>query len=265
MSDTSPPSTLTRADGGALAYRHEARDPGRPGVVFLPGFRSDMSGEKATRCAEWCAMAGVSCLRLDYSGHGRSDGDFADGTVGRWADDATLLVDQVARGPQILVGSSMGGWIMDLVALRRPDRVVALIGIAAAPDFTEDLIWNELSDGERAAIERNGRLTRPSAYDAEPDVYTLDLIEDGRRHLVLRQPIGFRGPVRLLHGQADEVVPWRAALRHAGAHLSDDVRVVLVKDGDHRLSRPQDLTLLADVLAETVATVGARSPDGAQA
>ena len=244
------PDFLTRADGVRLAYRHQPGNPNRPGVVSLHGFRSDMTGQKGTHIATWCATNGVACTRIDYSGHGQSGGAFVDGCIGVWADDALAVLDAITIGPQILVGSSMGGWLMLLLARQRPERVAGLIGLAAAPDFTEDLIWDQMTEAQRAAMRRDGRIEEPSAYSDEPDIYTFRLIEDGRAQLVLRGTIPFDGPVRLLHGQCDPDVPWQTALRLANALATDDVRITLVKDGDHRLSRGQDLGLLTHMLAE---------------
>ena len=236
---------LDRGDGVELSW---ASLPGRtPTVVFLPGFRSDMNGSKALDLAEFCADRGQAMLRLDYSGHGESGGRFEDGTIGRWTADALAVIDQTV-GDIVLVGSSMGGWIALLAALARPGRVVGLVGIAAAPDFTERLMWQAMAPAERIALQRDGVLPVPSQYgDAYP--ITLQLIEEGREHLLLDAPIGLNCPVRLLHGQQDPDVPWELALRTAAAIISDDVQVTLVKDGDHRLSRPEDLMLLRRILA----------------
>ena len=232
---------LDRGDGIRLAW---ARTPGRdPTTVFLPGFRSDMTGSKAMAVEAWCRAAGTGCLRLDYSGHGASDGDFTDGTIGEWTRDALVLIDRLTDGPVLLVGSSMGGWIALLAALARPGRVMGVIGIAAAPDFTESLMWEAMMPPERERLQRDGVLLVPSQY-GEPTPVTLRLIEEGRRHLLLRQPIPLRCPVRLLQGQRDPDVPWETALRLAERLESQDVQVTLVKDGDHRLSREQDLLLL---------------------
>jgi pimeloyl-ACP methyl ester carboxylesterase len=236
--------TLDRGDGIPLAWR---RLPGRgPGVVFLGGLNSDMSGTKAEFLAGWCEARGTPFLRFDYSGHGASGGRFEDGTIGRWAEDAATILQALTEGPQVLVGSSMGGWIALLLARRMAVR--ALVGIAPAPDFTEDLMWEEFSDDQRAAILHDGVWHRPSEYGA-PYPITRALIEDGRRHLVLRGVLDLAAPVRILQGQQDPDVPWDHALRIAKALAGGDVRIHLVKDGDHRLSRPQDLALLGEVLA----------------
>ncbi len=245
---------LDRGDGVELAW---ARQDGKsPTVVFLPGFRSDMAGEKATALAAFCAERGQAMLRFDYSGHGTSGGRFEDGTVGRWTDDALAMIDRRTDGPLILVGSSMGGWIALLAALARPDRVAGLIGIAAAPDFTEALMWPAMTLEQRATLMRDGVIHRPSQYGA-PTPITRALIEDGRGRLLLNAPIDLDCPVRLLHGQRDPDVPWELALRIAERVTGNDVQVVLVKDGDHRLSRPQDLALLRRTLAALLGQDGA--------
>jgi pimeloyl-ACP methyl ester carboxylesterase len=246
-------SSIDRGDGVALAYRLTT---GRsPTLVFLPGFGSDLTGDKATRLDDLCAKLGHACLRLDYSGHGASGGAFEDGTIGRWTQDALFLIDRLTEGPLILVGSSMGGWIALLAAVARPGRLAGLIGIAAAPDFTELLIRPSLTGAQQHALARDGILRVPSAYGGE-QIITRALLEDGRDHLVLGGPVPIACPVRLLHGQSDEEVPWETALRIAERVQSQDVRVTLIKDGTHRLSRPQDLALLTQ-------TAGLLLQDGA--
>ena len=236
---------LDRGNGTELAW---IRLDGRgPTVVFLPGFRSDMTGDKATGLARFCTERGIGMLRFDYSGHGASSGDFLDGTIGAWEADALAAIDTLTTGELILVGSSMGGWIALLTALARPERVAGLIGIAAAPDFTQRLMWDSMMPSERATLERDGVLYVPSQY-GEPTPITLKLIKDGASHLVLTGRMSINCPVRLLHGQADPDVPWQLALRIAEQVESSDVQVVLVKDGDHRLSRPSDLALLKQTL-----------------
>ncbi len=236
---------LNRGDAPSLAYR---LTPGRqPTLVFLPGFMSDMTGEKAVMLAAHAASLGHACLLLDYSGHGASGGDFEAGSIGAWTEDALALIDTLTEGRLVLVGSSMGGWIALLVARARPDRVAGLVGIAAAPDFTETLMWETMAPATRARLLAEGRLVVPSAYGGE-QVITLGLIEDGRRHLLLGGPIPITCPVRLLHGQADPDVPWQTALRLAACLESTDVQVTFVKDGGHRLSRAADLALLRSVV-----------------
>ncbi len=231
--------------GVALAWR---RLPGRsPTVVFLPGYRSDMTGDKATSLAGLCAGRGQAMLRFDYSGHGASGGRFADGTIGVWLADTLAVIDRLTEGALVLVGSSMGGWIGLLAALARPGRIAAFVGVAAAPDFTEALMWDSMAPAERATLMRTGVLPMPSDY-GEPLPITRALIEDGRTRLLLTGPIQLRCPVRLLHGQQDADVPWETSLRLMRQLDGGDVQLTLVKDGDHRLSRPHDLALLRDTL-----------------
>jgi pimeloyl-ACP methyl ester carboxylesterase len=231
-------STFTRVDGVPLAYRHT---PGTaPTLVFLPGYLSDMEGGKALALQAWADARGQAMLRLDYSGCGASGGRFEDGTLDIWRDDVLALIDAVTAGPLVLVGSSMGGWLMLLVALARRRRVAGLVGIAAAPDFTR---WG-FSDAEKARLLADGRLVAPSDYADSPYVTTLGFWRSGESNLLLESPIALDCPVRLLHGQRDDDVPWQTALRLAEALGSADVQVTLVKDGDHRLSRPHDIALL---------------------
>jgi pimeloyl-ACP methyl ester carboxylesterase len=240
------PESLTRHDGATIAY-HRLAGKG-PGVMFLGGFRSAMTGTKALYLEDYCRQRGRAYVRFDYFGHGASSGDFALGTIGRWRDDAVAVIDSLTEGKQILVGSSMSGWVMLLAALARPDRIAALIGIAGAPDFTEELLWARLSPAQRREIDERGRVVLPSEYDPAGYLYTRALIEDGRKHLLLGKPVPLDMPVRLLHGMRDESVPWRLSLDLAERLRSRDVAVTLVKDGDHRLSTPADLALLARTL-----------------
>ena len=255
--------TVDRGDGVRLAYAHL---PGLgPTVVFLPGYGSDMAGAKALALQGWCAAHGQALLRLDYSGHGASGGAFADGTIGRWTDDAAAVVERLfPAGPMILVGSSMGGWIALLLALRLGERVAGVVGVAAAPDFTERLMWDAMASSERAALLRDGFLDVPSAYGPTQQV-TRALIEDGRRHLLLGGRIALRVPVRLLQGQADPDVPWETALALAAAIEGADIRIVLVKDGDHRLSRPADLALLTGLVGGLLGVGAFSGEDGGEA
>lgn len=244
-------SIVTRGDGSTIAYR---RSPGAsPGVVFLTGFRSDMTGGKALALEAACRARGRAYLRFDYTGHGQSSGAFTAGTVGTWTDDAVFVLERLTEGPQVLVGSSMGGWIMLLAALRLGARIAGLVGIAAAPDFTEDLIWQEADASVRARLLRDGVWHEPSAYSPEPTPITLALIEEGRRHLLLRAPIPLACPVRLIHGMRDPDVPWQTALRLAERLDTRDVELILVKDGDHRLSTDEDLERLVRIVDELCA------------
>lgn len=225
--------------------------------MFCCGFRSDMGGTKAGALAAHCRARDQPYLRFDYSGHGASSGEFRAGTIGRWLDDALVVLDRVAQGPQILVGSSMGCWIALLAALARPERLAGLIGIAGAVDFTEDLIWERLEEAERRQLLTDGELTYHSAYEEGPVPFTRDLIEEGRSHLLLRGPIALACPVRLLHGMADPDVPYATSLRLAERLAGTDVVVELIEDGDHRLSREADLARLMSALDDL--TVRARS------
>ena len=242
-SNAASPEHLTLPDGTRIAYRHVAAHSGgeRPGIVFLSGFASDMTGTKGTALASRALERGQAFLRFDYSGHGQSSGAFRDGTIGRWTADALAAIDRLTDGPQILIGSSMGGWIMLLVALARPERIAGLVGIAAAPDFTEDLMWAAMPPEMRSRLLADGLVHEPSQYQDAPLEITRTLIEDGRRHLLLRGDIAIRCPVCLLHGMADPDVPWETALRLSERLASADVTVTLIKDGDHRLSRGEDL------------------------
>ena len=211
-----------------------------------------MSGTKATFLDEFCATRGLGYVRFDYSGHGESSGRFEEGTIGTWVEDAVAIIDRVTEGPLLLVGSSMGGWIMLLAALARPKRIAGLVGLAPAPDFTEALMWNALTDDGRNRLLEAGSLEMPSDYSEEPTIITRTLIEEGRRHLLLSAPIGIRCPVRLLHGMADPDVPYQLSLELAERLVSNDVCVTLIKDGDHRLSRAEDLALLGDTLDDLI-------------
>jgi pimeloyl-ACP methyl ester carboxylesterase len=241
-------ASLARPQGATIAYRRFAG--GAPGIVFLGGFRSDMTGIKALFLEDYCRRCGRAYVRFDYFGHGRSSGDFADGTVSRWRDDSVAVIDSLTEGRQILVGSSMGGWLMVLAALARPERIAGLVGIAAAPDATTDLMSARFSEAQRRELYEKGRVILPSEFDPAGYLYTRTLIEDGDQNLVLRAPIPLVCPVRLLHGMEDRSVPWQQSLRLAERLESEDVALTLVKDGDHRLSRDEDLVRLARVLDE---------------
>ncbi|MGE0252180.1 MAG: alpha/beta hydrolase [Dongiaceae bacterium] len=231
-------------NGRKLAYQHLPGDKTRPGILFLTGFRSDMTGGKATYLQEWAEAHNIQFTRFDYSGHGQSEGKFEDGTISSWCNDALAVLEQIAAGPQILAGSSMGGWIALLLALKRKERVKALTLIAPAPDFTEDLLWPNLSTEQRQEIEKNGVIYLPNDYDERPYPITWQLIEDGRKNLLLRDSIPLACPVRILQGKLDDAVPYATALRLKEKLQSKEVKIHLIEDGDHRLSRDQDLELL---------------------
>ena len=245
------PNYLDLSPNRQLAY-HRLRAHGdgtsQPGVLFLGGFRSDMTGTKALFLEDWCCERGRAFVRFDYRGHGQSSADFLDGTIGDWADDAGEVLDRLTEGPQILVGSSMGGWIALLLARRWPERLAGLIGIAAAPDFTEDSKWAKSSDAQRAALMRDGQIALASAYSDEPYIITRRLIEDGRDHLVLRTPLALPFPVRLLHGTADVDVDKSVGLRLLDHIDCPDARLTLVKDANHRFSEPRELALIGKTL-----------------
>lgn len=238
---------LDRGDGVRLAFAHVAGRP--PTVLFLPGYLSDMGGTKACHLAAWGGARGQAVLRLDYSGCGRSEGAFADGSIRRWAADAAAVVAHAApEGPLVLVGSSMGGWVMLHLALALGARVAGLVGIAAAPDFTR---WGlALSDAERAALARDGFVTRPSDYGPEPYRYHAAFLADAEEACLLDRPIPIAAPVRLLHGLDDRAVPWQVSLRLLEALEAADVRLLLIKGGDHRLSAPDHLALLTRTVEE---------------
>jgi len=249
---------LNREDGATIAYRFTSgKDSTKPiGVIFLGGFRSDMEGTKALALEKWCQAKGSAYLRFDYTGHGQSSGAFEDGCIGDWAADALYALDQLTEGPQMLVGSSMGGWLALLVARDRPERVRALVGLAAAPDFTEDLIWAKMTDAQRAELAENGKVLEPNDYaPCEPYVITQKLIEDGRHQLLLRDPLNIKVPVRLIQGMKDADVPWQTALKIQGALQSDDVEIQFVKTGDHRLSEAADISRLERTVAALLTDV----------
>ena len=248
---------LSRADGHRLAYAQIPGPPSQPGVVFLSGFRSDMAGTKAQGLSDLAQAHRFGYVRFDYFGHGKSSGAFEDGTIGRWADDSLAILDQVASGPQILVGSSMGGWLALLVARLRPRRIKALVLIAPAPDFTERLMWPGLPEAARAAVLDQGRYEMPSAYDPEPTILTRTLFDDARDHMVLSRPLQLACPVHILQGMQDPDVPWQHAMTLVDTLTNPDVTLTLIKDGDHRLSRPQDMAVLARTLIPLLGTAAA--------
>ncbi len=235
---SAPPAYLARPDGLRLAYRHSAG--AGPTLVFLPGYMSDMEGGKAVALHGWAQRQGRAMLRLDYAGNGASEGRFADGTLASWRDDVLLLIDRLVDGSVVLVGSSMGGWLALLVALAQPERVAGLIGIAAAPDFTQ---WG-FTDADKALLRTEGRIEEPAPYGDQPYVTTRAFWESGQALRLLEGEIAIDCPVRLLQGQADPDVPWDIALRTAAQLRSSDVQTLLIKDGDHRLSRDGDIALL---------------------
>ncbi|MEM9779498.1 MAG: alpha/beta hydrolase [Pseudomonadota bacterium] len=250
------------SDGRLLAYSTvNAGNSSKnlPGVVFLGGFRSDMTGTKAEDLSTWAQETGRSFLRFDYSGHGQSSGAFEDGCIGDWVRDAADVITAMTTGPQVLVGSSMGGWIA--LRLARDNRVplAGLVGIATAPDFTEDSMWAGFDAAQRARLLEEGRVEIPTEYDDQPYVITRKLIEDGREQLVLRDPLRLDFPVRLLHGTADADVAQDVALRTLAHIESPDLRLTLVKGADHRFSAPENLALIRAAVEQISAPLLSRS------
>jgi pimeloyl-ACP methyl ester carboxylesterase len=242
-------------DARAIAVRR--RDGAAPGLLWLGGFKSDMGGTKAVALDHWAATHKRACVRFDYSGHGASSGAFVDGTIGRWLEESVAVFDACCNGPQVLVGSSMGGWIALLLAReikRRPAAGAAslagMVLIAPAVDFTEELMWKRFPPDIRHEIETTGIWTRPSQYSEQPHEITAGLIADGRRHLLLGGLIETGCPVRILQGVEDPDVPWRHAVELVSRLAQDDVVLSLVKDGDHRLSRPEDIERMLVAVAE---------------
>jgi pimeloyl-ACP methyl ester carboxylesterase len=243
------------AERRAIAVR--AQSGAGPGLFWLGGYKSDMKGTKAQALADWAAHESRACVRFDYSGHGESEGVFEDGTIGRWLADSIAVFDAFCRGPQILIGSSMGGWLALLLvrALRQrggsgPASAAGMVLIAPATDFTEELMWKRFTPAIKSEIEAKGSWARPSEYSAEPYIVTKQLIDEGRSHLLLGGMIETGCPVRILQGVEDPDVPWRHAKALVARLACDDVVLTLIKDGDHRLSRPEDIARLIGAVAE---------------
>ena len=255
MSEAEPQWRTVGDDARRIAIRKRAG--AGPGLFWLGGFRSDMIGTKAEALDALAARKGLACTRFDYSGHGESEGAFTDGTIGRWLEDAVAVFRAETAGPQVVVGSSMGGWIAlllarTLLAAGEGDRLKALVLIAPAPDFTEELMWANFGPAERDRLETEGVLLLPNEYGDEPTPITRALIEDGRNHLVLGEPIETGCPVHILQGVRDPDVPYAHALRLVDGLAGEDVVVTLIKDGDHRLSRPEDLERLSAIVSDLV-------------
>jgi pimeloyl-ACP methyl ester carboxylesterase len=236
--------------GHGLAWRRTGG--AGPTVLWLGGFRSEMTGTKAQALAAWAEGAGRDLLRFDYFGHGASEGDFGAGTITRWREDALAVIDRLTAGPLVLVGSSMGGWLACLAAMARPKRLKALVLVAPAADFTERLLRPSLPAEATAALERDGVWRRPSLYDPEGYPITRALVEDGARWSILPGPVPIAGPARILQGGDDPDVPWPHALELANALEGPDVVFTLIRDGDHRLSRPQDLARIIAAVEEVL-------------
>jgi pimeloyl-ACP methyl ester carboxylesterase len=231
------------------------REGKSPGLFWLGGFKSDMNGTKAEALDRWAENTGRACVRFDYSGHGESGGEFNEGTISRWLEESLAVYIRFGQGPQIVVGSSMGGWLAlllarALAAQKEAAPIAGMVLIAPAVDFTEALMWKEFSDATRLEIEQKGFWMRPSAYGEEPYPITYGLIEDGRKHLLLGGLIETRCPVHILQGVQDPDVPWRHAVELVSRFSRDDVVLTLIKDGDHRLSRPEDIERLIVAVKE---------------
>ncbi|MEO1661063.1 MAG: alpha/beta fold hydrolase [Pseudomonadota bacterium] len=239
---------LVSPQGRRLAYRYSAPRSGLT-FVWLSGFKSDMSGSKVTVLEAWAQAQGHGFLAFDYSGHGLSSGAFEEGTISAWREDALAAIEGLTSGPLVLVGSSMGGWMALLAALALPERVAATALIAPAPDFTQKLMWPEFSPQQQAEILEQGETLRPSDY-GDPYPITRALIEDGQQWTLLDEPISLSMPIRILQGKQDPDVPWQHAFKLVDALASEDLVFTLIKDGDHRLSRDQDIARLVKTCAE---------------
>ena len=254
------PLILSRDGGATIAYREMTGKS--PTVIYCGGYHSDMTGSKAVALSTWCCDFGHAYIRFDYQGHGVSSGEFTDGSIGLWRDDALSILDQTTTGPIVLVGSSMGAWIALLIALKRPDRISGMVLLAPAVDFTIELMWNKFDTDIRDEIENKGFWNRPSEFENEAYPITLKLIEESRAHLLLDAPIAFPGPVQILYGLADDVVPLDHVMRTVEAIASSALTVTLVKGGDHRLSQDTDIARMrhavGDVISQTTKGPAAR-------
>lgn len=245
--------TLNRANNEIIAYHKTAgrSDEEKPGVLFLGGSQSSMNASKAVAINQFCIDDDRACVRFDYYGHGESSGKYEDGTIGHWLDDTLAIIDQVTTGPLILVGSSLGGWMMMLAALHRPERVVKMIGISAAPDFTEELMWEELSDAQKEQLEAEDVLYLPNPYsDDNPYIIAKKLIEEAREHLLLGNAIDIHCPVHLFHGMQDTEVPMNYPIRIAQKLASHDVTITMVKGAGHSFSKPEQLSLVVNAIGD---------------
>lgn len=235
-----------------IAYHKTEGKTNKPGIVFLGGFMSDMQGTKALALEDFCKQNELNFVRFDYFGHGQSSGVFTDGTIGLWKENVLTVLDELTEGPQILVGSSMGGWLMLLATLERPERIVGVLGVASAPDFTENLIWDKLDDEARKTLQSGEIYALPSDYDDSSYPLAMNLIQEGRNHLLLGNKININVPVRLLHGMLDKDVPCELSVKISQQITSDNVCVSLVPFADHRMSTNENIELLCDTLKDMV-------------
>lgn len=243
-----PPQKLLLSHGDYIAY-HQSKYKSNPlGIIFLGGFMSDMNGTKATYLEHYCQTNQLDFIRFDYFGHGQSSGNFSHGTIGLWKENCLTILDQLTDKPQILVGSSMGGWLMLLTALAHPTRIKGLIGIAAAPDFTEDLIWDLMTPAQKSLLMETGAYHLHSDYSHDPYPITKNLIEEARQHLLLKTPISINIPVHLLHGKCDDDVPPIISERLYERLTSPHKTLHLLEGGDHRMSSPEQLELLQNIV-----------------
>lgn len=249
---TNQANYLEASPNHKLAYRYSPPSANYPTIVYLCGFRSDMQGEKVIYLEDLCTEEGLGYLAFDYSGHGESSGAFEEGTISQWLADSLSLIDKITQGPLILVGSSMGGWLAHLIALERHERIVGLLGIASAPDFTENLMWQKFSPDQKTEITTKGWTIIPTEFNDQGWVITRNLIEDGRKHLLLGKNIHLNIPIRYVHGLKDESVPVSYSQKLLELVTSPDISLTLVKSGDHRLSQPENKRLLWLLLQELI-------------
>ncbi len=240
------PQYLDTPSGRRIAYHQTKGD--NPGILFLGGFKSDMTGTKACYLEQWARNQNQAYIRFDYSGHGQSSESFEDGTIGSWLEDTQQVLSQLTQGPQLLVGSSMGGWLSLLLARANPDRIKGIVTIACATDFTEKLLIPSLSEQQLETVTQLGKIEVPSEYDQQPVVISQVLLTEGHGHLLLNSTINIRCPIHMIHGLADEDVPWDISLQTLQQVETNNVSLELVKDGDHRLSKPTDLERISEAL-----------------
>ena len=258
--NNNPASKLSLDNGHTIAYHKFTPSPTinsdkkTPGIIFLGGFKSDMQGSKAIFIEKFCMENNIDFLRFDYLGHGESSGEFTDFTIGDWAQNTIDVINKLTQGEQILIGSSLGGWLMMLATIAMPQRISALIGIASAPDFTENLMWEKLSDDEKNILKTQGIYTLPlechnvNQEDFEPYTITYQLIEEARNHLLLEDSINIDCPIKLIHGMNDQDVPYQTSITISEKIKSNDVEIILQKNGDHRMSTPESLQTIKSVI-----------------